>query len=393
MTDHSYDVILGGGGVMGSAIAYYLMRYDPALRVALIEQDPAYTRSSTTLSDGNTRVQFNLKANIQMSLYALEVLERFADEMAVDGERPDVAFHQEGNLFIVDEVGVEEAQQAVALQQSLGCQVAWLTPEEVQQHFPYYDLDGCAGGTFGPRDGTMSPLAVLIGYRNKAIDLGATYLHAEVEAPLAQNGRIVGVRLASGEQLSAPVVVNSAGAWAAELARRVGVSLPVIPVKREVSIIRAPVSPEHHLPAVFFPSGLYLMHEREGTFLCGKSMADDPVTLEDFSWSRSRFESRLWPELAELIPVFDRLRVVSGWAGLYEVNTLDGNAILGEWPELEGFFLANGFSGHGFQQCHAVGRYLAELILDRTPVLDLSIFSPQRILDNVPVFEGQHRII
>jgi len=101
----------------------------------------------------------------------------------------------------------------------------------------------------------------------------------------------------------------------------------------------------------------------------------------------------IWPELVEYIPEFDRLKIMRGWAGLYEVNTLDDNAILGEWPTLKGFFLANGFSGHGFQQCHAVGRYIAELILRKAPTLDLSIFSPQRILDNAPVFESKRKII
>jgi len=96
----------------------------------------------------------------------------------------------------------------------------------------------------------------------------------------------------------------------------------------------------------------------------------------------------LWEELVEFVPAFDRLKLVRGWVGLFAMNTLDSNAILGEWPELGGFYLANGFSGHGFQQCHAVGRYLAELITGATPVLDLSAFGPQRILGNLPLVEG-----
>jgi glycine/D-amino acid oxidase-like deaminating enzyme len=101
----------------------------------------------------------------------------------------------------------------------------------------------------------------------------------------------------------------------------------------------------------------------------------------------------LWPELVEYIPSFDQLKLIRGWAGLYAVNTFDGNAILGEWPHLKGFMLANGFSGHGFQQGFAVGRYLSELILGRNPTLDLSIFSPQRIFDNRPVFESEHKLV
>ena len=127
--------------------------------------------------------------------------------------------------------------------------------------------------------------------------------------------------------------------------------------------------------------------------MCGRSLADDYVGTDDFHWDRRKFENVIWPELVDYIPEFDRLKILRGWAGLYEVNTLDGNAILGEWPELKGFYLANGFSGHGFQQCHAVGRYISELILKKPLSLDLSIFSPQRVVDNAPVFESKRKII
>jgi len=116
-------------------------------------------------------------------------------------------------------------------------------------------------------------------------------------------------------------------------------------------------------------------------------MADDPIGF-DFTWDEKRFVEKLWPELAAFVPAFDTLKVVRGWAGLYAVNTLDDNAILGEWPELKGLFLANGFSGHGLQQAPAVGRYLCELILGSRITLDLSIFSPKRILEKKPLSEG-----
>jgi FAD-dependent oxidoreductase domain-containing protein 1 len=115
-------------------------------------------------------------------------------------------------------------------------------------------------------------------------------------------------------------------------------------------------------------------------------MEEDPAEFE-FTWHQERFIDLLWPELVTLVPGFDRLKLVRGWAGLYAENTFDGNAILGEWPECRGFYLANGFSGHGLQQAPAVGRYLSELILQRKPTLDLSIFTPQRIFTNTPISE------
>jgi FAD-dependent oxidoreductase domain-containing protein 1 len=119
---------------------------------------------------------------------------------------------------------------------------------------------------------------------------------------------------------------------------------------------------------------------------------EDPIGF-DFVWDRENFINNLWEELVDYVPSFDRLKVVSGWAGLYAVNNFDGNAFIGEWPELEGFILVNGFSGHGFQQCHALGRYLAETIRGVDPFLDLSIFSPRRLLENKPVFEGHGKLV
>jgi len=175
------------------------------LSSALIEMDPTYACASTTLSDSNLRVQFNIKENIQMSLHGLEVLARFADELAVDDDRPDPAFRQQGNLFVIDEASHDETRAGLALQQSLGGQVEWLSPEQVRAAYPLYEnLDGCVGGTLGWQDGTMSPLAVLYTYRKKAVAFGARFIQAEVAEITRDDGRVTGVALASGERLSAP---------------------------------------------------------------------------------------------------------------------------------------------------------------------------------------------
>ncbi|HNS62677.1 MAG TPA: FAD-binding oxidoreductase, partial [Anaerolineales bacterium] len=382
-----------GGGVMGCATAYYLLKFDPRLNVAILEMDLTYEKASTPLSDGNTRIQFNIKENIQMSQYGLEVLKTFADDMAVDGVKPDPAFRQQGNLFVLDEASVEESRGGWELQTSLGGMVYWLTPDDVRREYPLYNLKDCAAGTLGVQDGTMSPMAVLDGYRKKVVSMGAKYIQAEAVEILKEGNRVAGVKLASGEILSSNIVMNAAGAWAPKIAKTVGVDLPIAPTKRQVTIVETNYRGEGVLPALFLPSGLYVIHEGEGLFMVGKSFPDDYVGYDDFRWEKNVFEERIWSELVEYIPSFDRLKILRGWAGLYEVNTLDGNAILGEWTQLKGFYLANGFSGHGFQQCHAVGRYIAELMSGKPPTLDLSIFSPQRIVENKPVFESRRKII
>ena len=392
MTKQLYDVIMVGGGVMGCATAYYLLKKDPQLKVAIVEKDPTYEFCSTVLSDANIRLQFNVKENIQISQYGLKVLETFAADMAVDGVKANVTFRQQGNLFMADAAGKDAALKGLATQQSLGCPVEWLSPTQIKKRFPLFEVDQLAGGTFGSMDGTMDAHAILMAYKNNAVELGADYIVGEVEGVLKTTGQVSGVRLGSGEELVAKFVVNSAGAWAQKIARTAGVDIPVDPIKRQVFVFETNVETEVVYPLTVLPSGLYLIQEHANIFMAGKILPDDPVGFE-FSWNRQIFIDHLWPELFEYIPAFDQLKIARGWAGLYAVNTFDGNAILGEWPELKGFILANGFSGHGFQQCHAVGRFLAELILDQTPALDLSIFSPQRILDNTPVFESEHKLV
>lgn len=387
-----FDVIMTGGGVMGCATAYYLLQADPTLKIAIIEMDPEYNRNSTVLSDGNMRLQFNIKENVQISLYGLEKLKTFSTDMVVGDWQPEISFRQQGNLFLVDDANKGDAQSGLIQQQRMNCDVTWLEPAEIKAKFPLYDESKFAGGTFGCLDGTMDPQAVLIAFKRKSVALGATFIQAKVEAVLHAAGKVNGVRLADGTILSAKYVVNSAGAWGTQLAQTAGIELPIEPVRRQVFVLQTNAKPNKIYPLTVFPSGLYLIHENDGVFMCGKSLDNDPVGF-DFTWNHDKFNEFLWPELVEYVPIFDQLKILRGWSGLYDVNRFDGNVLLGEWPDLQGFLLVNGFSGHGFQQCHAIGRYLSEVIRGVDFSLDLSIFSPKRIFENTPVFEGFGKLV
>ena len=387
----SHDVLIVGGAAMGSATAHHLARLDPALDIVVVERDPTYARSSTLLSDGNVRVQFNLPENILISLHALDVLDSFADEMAIGDTRFDVSARHQGNLFLADEEHRAAAESGLRIQREYGCDVEWLDREEIAARWPIYDGPH-VGGTFGPRDGSVDPGAVVRGYRQNAIARGVEYAEAEVASLLRQDDRIVGVRLADDTALEASVVVVCAGAWSPPLLADIGVEIPVLPVMRNVFVVETPLEWEGDLPSVFLPSGAYALPERDGTFLVSWSQPDDPVGF-DFSMRRSRFYDLVWPALVEGLPAFDRLEVVGGWPGLYAVNTLDGNAIVGEWPEVRGLYVCTGFSGHGFQQCHSMGRYLAELITGTEHSLDLGRLGPERVLRDEPLYEHEGRLI
>jgi glycine/D-amino acid oxidase-like deaminating enzyme len=386
-----YDVVIVGGAAMGASTAYHLSLIDSSVRVAVVERDSTYERSSTVLSDGNVRLQFNLEENILISMHALDVLATFADDMSVDGLRPEVSARHQGNLFLTDNAGLGQTQAGIETQQALGCDVVWMDAEEIYERWPAYAAEGIVGGAFGARDGSVDPGAVLRGYRNKAASQGVDFVEAEVAALTTESGRVTGLATTADDHLSAPTVINCAGAWGPALARTIGVKLPVEPVIRNVYVVETRV-PTRGLPSVFLPSGLYAIPEHGATFAMGWSRPDDPVGF-DFVFDRSGFERRIWPELAQRMPAFEALHVASGWAGLYAMNTLDGNAIVGRWPTLGGFYVCTGFSGHGFQQAPAIGRYLAECVLDIEPTLDLSRLGPQRVIDGEPLHEHAGRII
>ena len=387
-----YDAIMIGGGVMACSTAYHLLKSDAGIRVAIIEKDPSYRQSSSLLSDGNIRIQFNVKENIQMSQYGMEMIAHFAEEMAVGDSQIDLSFRQQGNLFLTDEAGVDYARAGMELQQSLGCTVEWLTADAVQERYEYIDKATIAGGTFGAKDGMLDPQALLNGYKNKAIDLGAEYIVGEVVDVLAEVNRVTAVRLADGTIHHSPYVMNGAGARGAEIARKLAIDIPVLPTKRQVFHLETMIEPRHTVPVIVFPSGLYISHEGDRHFLVGMSLPENPVGF-DLTFNRQPFIDYIWENLVHYIPEMEQVKVLGGWAGLYAVNTFDGNAILGELSAMQGFLFANGFSGHGLQQCHAVGRYLSEVILGKDFSLDLSIFSPERLFNSAPVFENPHKLV
>ena len=215
--------------------------------------------------------------------------------------------------------------------------------------------------------------------------MGVQFVQDDVVELITSAGAISSVKTGSNAIYSSSHVVNCTGAWANLILKTVGVKLPMEPVKRQVFAVKHEVELDYPLPLTILPSGFYFRTEIGGLLLLGKSMEEDPAGF-DFTWDNERFE-HLWGELYEFAPVFEALKLLKGWAGLYAVNIMDANAILGEWPEIKGLYLANGFSGHGLQQGPAVGRYMTELITGKSPTLDLSIFSPLRIFEQNPIKE------
>jgi len=225
MPAKSYDVLIVGGGIMGSSTAYHLAHLEGKLKVGVVERDPTYARSSTTLSAANLRtVAFSLKENFLISKRTFEILESFESDMAVAGQKPSIYFRAEGNLFLCDAEGLASAQQIFDMHKSLGSNAEWLGPEEIKRRWPLYNLEGIAAGTFGPTDGHVDAYGLLMAYKSKARSLGVEYLQDEAVSLTVQGQRVIGARLASGRELQAGVTVNCAGPWRPDFRRSVSSS-------------------------------------------------------------------------------------------------------------------------------------------------------------------------
>lgn len=384
------DVVIIGGGVVGSSAAYHLARDGRPRRICVVERDPTYEKASTSRSAGGIRQQFSLPENILMSQYGLEVYRNFAELVAVDGEAPDIALRQQGYLFLATERGVEAMKESHRLQRSLGAPVELLDRDALAARFPSLVADDIAMASFGPEDGWIDPYAALQGFRRKARSLGAVYIADEVVGIETSAKKAERVRLKSGEKLAAGTVINAAGAWSREVSQMVGMPLPVEPVRRMAFFFQVRESLEP-LPLVIDPSGLWLRPEGAG-YICGRSIADEPPGY-NFEVDYAYFDEVLWPLLAARVSAFQALKPGRSWAGLYDLNRLDENLIIGPWVgSLENFHVACGFSGHGLQQAPAVGRALAELVLDgRFVTIDLSRLTYQRVVDCTPCPE--HAIV
>jgi len=390
MSNKSYDVLVVGGGIIGSCVAYNLVSLSPGLKIAVVDRDFTYEKSSSTLSLCNIRsVGFSLQQNILLALETLKILNNFEEEMTVDGEKPSISFRPEGNLILADSKGLDAAKRSYELTKSAGGDATWLDPTDIEKRWPMLNLDGIAGGTYGADNGHLDVYSLLRAYKKKNEKLGVEYIKGEVTGLTGEKTKVTGGILASGQHINSSVTVNCAGAWAADLLRPIGIEIPVSPVRRQVFVLETKAKYDKPLPFIIYPSGLFFRSESDNLIVAGKAMKDDPIGF-NWDWEKDRFMDTIWPSLADAVHDFKELRLVRGWAGLYEENTLDANGIIGPWPESEGLYLCNGFSGRGIIQGLSSGTHVAELITGKTPTLDLSIFSPKRIFENRRLGESGH---
>ncbi|MFZ6731233.1 NAD(P)/FAD-dependent oxidoreductase [Undibacterium sp. Ji42W] len=379
-------VVIVGGGVIGSAVAYFLAVHPRFQgRITVLERDPTYTHASSALSASSIRQQFSTPLNIQMSQFGIAFLRNLHRHLAVDGELPELGLSEHGYLYLASDAGADTLRENHEIQKHENVDVALLAQDALKQKFPWLNVDDLALGSLGlSGEGWFDGYALLMAFRRKARSLGVSYLQLDAQGFEHDKGRVSSVRLQDGSVVQCDVAVNATGAWARPLLAGTGFDLPVVGRKRTVFVVSSPAQTPS-CPLIIDPSGLWLRPEGQH-WICGLPPLDDPdnVPLEaDYE----QFNA-VWQIMANRVPAFEALRLQRAWAGYYEYNIFDQNAVIGAHPQLANLILANGFSGHGMQHAPATGRGIAELLIDGAySSLDLSPLSAQRLLDGRPLLE------
>ncbi|TPI61956.1 FAD-binding oxidoreductase [Mesorhizobium sp. B3-1-7] len=357
-----YDIVIIGGAIVGSSVAYYLRDEGFTGSIALIERDPQFPHAATTLSLASIRQQFSIPENIRLSQFTLKLFRRLKEIFGADA---DIGFREGGYLILAGEAGLPILKANHETQVAEGADILLEDPGQLARRFPWLSVEGITAGAFGRSgEGWFDAHALLALFRKALRDKKIDFIAASATGISREGNRVTSVSLDNGETLEAGIVVNAAGPNAGKVAGFAGLALPVEPRKRNVFVFEAREK-YADMPLLVDPSGIYVRPEGS-VYLTGGAepeegdVAPDP---KDFDVNWPLFEEVIWPTLAARIPAFEAIKPTRAWVGHYDYNTLDQNAVIGPHPEVENFLFANGFSGHGLQQAPAVGKSLAELIV------------------------------
>ncbi len=377
-----FDVAIIGAGIVGASIAWWLTRLQPGLTVALIERDPGFSMASSQRSASSIRQQFSIPVNIAMSRFGLEFLKQAEATLTVDGNAPAIGLTLPGYLYLASDTQAAGLRAQNAIQRAQGAAIDLLTPTELSGRFPWLHTDDLALGALGCGcegwfDGPALHAAILRCARAQ----GAHLIRAEAvgfeRSVTGGVARVSGVQLQDGRLIECGWTVNAAGAWSRPLVAQLGIEIPIHARRRTVFVLSCP-TPLPECPLIIDPSGFWFRPEgRQFIFGTTPDPDTDDLPLEP---NLVEFDESTWAALAHRVPAFESVRIERAWAGYYEMNLFDHNALIGGWPGIEGLLMATGFSGHGMQQAPAAARGIAELILHgRYTSLDLSALTPARL--------------
>ncbi len=388
-----YDVVIVGGAMYGSSVAWFLAsNKDFDGRILVVEKDPTYEFTSTAHTNSCMRQQFSREINVRISQFAADFVKNLRRYFDDDPRVPELTIQNYGYMYLADnEPFADVLRENQAIQVACGAGTKIMTPEEIKRDYPFYKVDDLVVGSHNLIDeGYFDGNTLFDWWKRSAREKGVEFLTNEVvDMTLNAAGSAVDtVVLASGDKVSCGQVVNASGPRAVLTSRMAGIELPVEPRKRYTFIFDAAEPLDRDLPLTIDPTGIHV--RTDGTYyLAGCPPDVDPaVDYNDFVEDPAIWENKVWPAIANRIPQFEAIKLVNSWAGHYAFNTFDQNAILGPHTTVKNFIFVNGFSGHGFQQSPAMGRGTAEMITyGEYRSLDLSPFHYDRIENNEPFVE------
>jgi glycine/D-amino acid oxidase-like deaminating enzyme len=388
-----YDVVIIGGAIMGSSTAWWLTEMGFTGRVLVLERDPTYAQAGTTHTNSCIRQQFSTELNVRISQFGAKFVQNLRGHMR-DDRVPELRIQNFGYLYLAADEGFADVLRAnQQVQRAAGAETRLLTADEIKAAYPFYAVDDLVLGSINTKDeGYFDGSTVFDWFRRKAREAGVDYVADEVVgmtlSPDAD--RVQSVSLRSGRVVGCGVVVNASGPRGAATAAMAGIGLPVEPRKRFTWVIQAKVPLDRPLPLTIDPSGVHMREVGGGTYMIGGHADHDPaVAFDDFAMDPDIWQDKIWPAIATRIPAFEAVRVISEWAGQYDYNTLDQNAVAGPHPRVGNFLFLNGFSGHGLQQSPAMGRGTAEWITyGGYRTLDLTAFHYDRVTEGRAIVEG-----
>ncbi|WP_299142050.1 FAD-binding oxidoreductase [uncultured Tateyamaria sp.] len=393
-THDTYDVVIVGGAIMGASAAWFLSdNADFDGRVLVVERDLTYEACSTSHTNSCMRQQFSTELNVRISQFAADFVKNIRTYMGGDDRVPNLSIHNFGYMYFADNAGFAETlRESVEVQNAAGAATRLLSPEQIKEAYPFYNVDDIVVGAINTVDeGYFDGAALFDWWHRQSRERGVEYIQNEVVAMTrnASGSRVESITLASGEVVSCGQVVNASGPRADRTAKMAGITVPVEPRKRFTWMFTAAHPLDRDLPLTIDPSGVHVREVGGGTYQAGGHGDVDPaVGFDDYDMDHSLWENHIWPALATRIPQFEAIKVTSEWGGHYAMNTFDHNAILGSHTEVENFVFLNGFSGHGLQQSPAMGRGTAEwLTYGAYRTLDLTPFNYARIPAGTPIIE------
>ena len=390
----NYDIIIIGGAIMGSSTAWFLSdNKDFNGSVLVIEKDPTYENCSTMHTNSCMRQQFSTRLNVQISQFAADYVKNIRSYMGGDDRVPELSIRSFGYMYFADNQDFANVlRDSQKVQINAGAATQLMSPEEIKQKYPFYNVDDIILGSINLIDeGYWDGTAVFDWWRRQSQERGIEYISNEVIAMTknTQGSQVESVTLKSGEIISCGKVLNASGPRAERTAKMAGIDIPVEPRKRYSWVFVAEKPLDQDLPLTIDPSGVHVRENGGGTYQCGGHSDIDPaVDFDDFTMDFDIWQTHIWPTLAARIPQFEAIKIQSEWAGHYAYNRFDHNAIMGPHSEVSNFYFLNGFSGHGLQQSPAMGRGTAEmLIYGEYRSLDMTSFNFDRIPNNRPIIE------